>query len=61
MKAHPHREEEHERTTATPADSPPRCPLCDGTIIPLRDGYRCVRCRYGFCFSCEAAAPTAID
>ncbi len=39
--------------TATPTQSQPRCPVCNGPLFPLRDSYRCARCSYSLCVGCE--------
>lgn len=32
---------------------PPRCPVCSGALVPLRDQYRCARCYFTVCAGCE--------
>jgi hypothetical protein len=31
----------------------PRCPLCSGVLILLHNAYRCARCSYRLCVSCD--------
>ena len=31
----------------------PRCPVCDGALVPLRGQYRCARCYFSICAGCE--------
>jgi hypothetical protein len=49
-----------EGTCVVPA---PRCPVCSGPLVLLRDHYRCARCCYSVCAGCDAAAfsPPAAD
>jgi hypothetical protein len=51
----PDREEEQD-PSLPPAEALLQCPLCAGVLIPVREGYRCLRCKYVFCVGCEAAA-----
>jgi hypothetical protein len=32
----------------------PRCPVCSGSLLPLRNVYRCTRCSFHLCAGCEA-------
>jgi hypothetical protein len=44
----PTRTNDHEQ----PVYLPP-CPLCRGSLVPLRNSYRCLRCSYHVCAGCE--------
>jgi hypothetical protein len=33
--------------------SQPQCPVCNASLIPLRNHYRCARCCYSICVGCE--------
>jgi hypothetical protein len=37
----------------TPPPQLPACPVCRGTLVPLRDAFRCARCHFSVCDSCE--------
>jgi hypothetical protein len=40
---------------------PLQCPLCSGTLVLLHNSYRCSRCFYHLCASCEAVEPEALN
>jgi hypothetical protein len=61
VEAHANRDEEHCDTPTPAAEGALLCPVCNGIVIPLRDSYRCVRCRYSFCVGCDGAALAAGD
>lgn len=33
--------------------SPPLCPVCSASLVPMHHSYRCLRCSYHFCVGCE--------
>jgi hypothetical protein len=35
---------------------PSRCPVCGGTLVPLRDRLRCTLCCFVLCEGCEGGA-----
>jgi hypothetical protein len=35
---------------------PPRCPVCEGALVPLRGQYRCARCYFSICAGCEGVS-----
>lgn len=41
-----------------PAQPGPQCPVCGGTLVPLRGFWRCTRCAYLLCVGCEAGHAT---
>lgn len=51
----PFEQSEKEQPTfcATATNSGPICPLCGGTMIPMRGVWRCARCYFTLCAGCE--------
>jgi hypothetical protein len=42
--------------------NPPRCPLCEGTLVVLHNSYRCSRCCYHLlCVGCDPVEPETIN
>jgi hypothetical protein len=39
------------------SEAQPACPVCSGMLIVLRGLFRCARCGYCTCSSCEGAGP----
>jgi hypothetical protein len=37
-----------------PSCRQPPCPVCGGSLVPLRGHYRCSRCFFSACAGCEA-------
>jgi hypothetical protein len=46
-------------TSDTPRVAVQLCPICGGTLAPLRNVWRCSRCYFSLCIGCEGetAAP----
>jgi hypothetical protein len=37
----------------------PQCPVCAGVLVPLRGFFRCSRCYFSLCVSCEGGVEAA--
>ena len=55
MQINPPSSQEDTVTECVESTYPLRCPLCNGSLVPLNSSYRCLRCCYHHCSGCEPA------